>query len=89
MMLMEKIYQTAIKAAIEGGKEILKIYHMMKLKWNVKGIIPPLTLADRAANAKIIQLLEKTNYPIIMAKTEFLYFLNIKLLKMVLDVPKE
>ena len=62
---MEKIYQTAIKAAIMGGKEILKIYHLDEIKVERKGDNSPLTLADKAANSKIIQFLEKTKYPII------------------------
>ncbi len=62
---MEKIYRTAIEAAIEGGKEILKIYHLGEIQVERKGDNSPLTLADKAANSKIIQFLEKTNYPII------------------------
>lgn len=62
---MEKIHRTAIEAAIEGGKEILKVYEEGEIKVELKGDNSPLTLADKAANEKIIDFLLKTNYPII------------------------
>jgi 3'-phosphoadenosine 5'-phosphosulfate (PAPS) 3'-phosphatase len=62
---MERIYRTAIKAAIEGAKEILRIYHLDEIQVERKADNSPLTLADRAANSKIIQFLKKTDYPII------------------------
>ncbi|SDD92934.1 3'(2'), 5'-bisphosphate nucleotidase [Pricia antarctica] len=64
-MNMEKKYQTAIEAAIAGGKEILKIYHFDEIQVERKGDNSPLTQADKAANSKIIQFLDKTDYPII------------------------
>lgn len=62
---MKNIYQTAIRAAIEGGKEILKIYSQDEIHVDYKGDNSPLTIADSAANTKIIQILDKTQYPII------------------------
>ncbi|NNE75759.1 MAG: 3'(2'),5'-bisphosphate nucleotidase CysQ [Pricia sp.] len=62
---MEKIYQTAITAAIEGGKEILKVYHLDEVQVEFKGDNSPLTLADKAANEEIIRFLVKTDYPVI------------------------
>lgn len=62
---MNKMYETAIKAAIEGGKEILKIYHLDEIQVENKSDNSPLTLADKAANEKILEFLEKTEYPII------------------------
>ena len=62
---MKEIYQIAIRAAIEGGKEILKIYNQDEIHVDYKGDDSPLTKADSAANAKIIKILEETEHPII------------------------
>ncbi len=62
---MKKIYEIAIEAAIEGGKEILKIYEQDEIQVEHKGDKSPLTMADKAANEIIIDFLSKTNYPII------------------------
>lgn len=55
---------TAIKAAIEGGKEILKIYDT-DFDVEVKEDHSPLTLADRNANEVINTHLQDTEIPII------------------------
>lgn len=63
---MNKNYETAIIAAISGGEEIMKIYNDSdEIQVQHKEDNSPLTLADKAANDKIIQYLNKTNYPII------------------------
>lgn len=62
---MKRIYQTAIQAAIEGGKEILKIYDQDEIHVDYKKDDSPLTIADSAANAKIVRILNETELPII------------------------
>ncbi len=62
---MDKNLQVAISAAIEGGKEILKIYDGPEIKVEHKADDSPLTLADKAANEAIVAYLEKTDHPII------------------------
>lgn len=62
---MKNTYQTAIHAAIDGGKEILKIYEQDEIQVQHKEDNSPLTLADQAANEQIVAHLLKTNYPII------------------------
>ncbi len=61
---MKELLITAIKAAIEAGKEIMKVY---ATDFNVehKGDDSPLTLADKNANDVINSYLQKTNIPII------------------------
>ncbi|MFS4491349.1 3'(2'),5'-bisphosphate nucleotidase CysQ [Maribacter sp. 2308TA10-17] len=71
---MKTIYQTAIQAAIEGGKEILKIYSQEEIHVDFKGDDSPLTMADSAANAKIIEILEQTTIPIISEENKQLDF---------------
>ena len=71
---MKIIYQSAIKAAIEGGKEILKIYSQDEIHIDYKGDDSPLTKADSAANTKIIQILDQTKLPIISEENKQLDF---------------
>lgn len=61
---MKELLITAIKAAIQAGNEILKVY---ATDFNVehKGDDSPLTLADKNANDVINSFLLKTNIPII------------------------
>lgn len=71
---MKTTYQTAIQAAIEGGKEILKIYSQDEIHVDYKGDDSPLTLADKAANDKIISFLSQTEHPIISEENKQLDF---------------
>lgn len=61
---MNPYLKTAIEAAVEGGKEILKIYET-DFSVEVKEDNSPLTLADRNANEVINGFLLKTAIPII------------------------
>ena len=61
---MKSNLEIAIKASIEAGKEILKVYHS-HFSVEVKDDNSPLTLADKNANAVINSFLAKTSYPII------------------------
>jgi len=69
---MKEIYQIAIKAAIEGGKEILKIYNQADIQVELKDDASPLTLADKAANDKINYYLQNTEHPIISEENKLL-----------------
>lgn len=71
---MNNDLQTAITAAITGGKEILKIYDGPEIKVEKKDDDSPLTLADKAANKAIVSHLEKTAHPIISEENKQLDF---------------
>jgi len=71
---MIKMYETAIIAAIEGGKKILEIYGQDEIHVDYKGDDSPLTRADSAANAKIIELLAQTEHPIISEENKQIDF---------------
>jgi 3'(2'), 5'-bisphosphate nucleotidase len=70
---MKSNLEIAIKAAIEAGKEILKIYNT-NFSVEVKDDASPLTLADKNANDVIISYLEKTNFPIISEENKQIEF---------------
>lgn len=61
---MNKFLEIAIIAAIEGGKEIMKVYGS-KFGVEYKADSSPLTLADKNANEVINSHLEATGIPII------------------------
>jgi 3'(2'), 5'-bisphosphate nucleotidase len=56
---------TAITAALTGGKEIMNIYQNADFGVEMKADNSPLTLADKAADKVIKQLLSETNIPIL------------------------
>lgn len=55
--------ETAILAALEAGKEILKIYHSGDFNIEIKGDNSPLTKADTASHEVISRYLNKTEIP--------------------------
>ncbi|MEN8186080.1 MAG: 3'(2'),5'-bisphosphate nucleotidase CysQ [Bacteroidota bacterium] len=57
--------KTAIRAAVHGGVEIMKIYQKEDLGVEMKEDNSPLTQADKNANDVINTYLEKTEFPII------------------------
>lgn len=61
---MEELLKIAIKASIDAGKEIIKIYNS-DFSIQIKEDNSPLTLADKNANDCINSYLEKTEIPII------------------------
>lgn len=71
---MEDQLELAIKAAIEAGKAILKVYELPDIEVEHKGDNSPLTLADSASNEVINSYLEKTSYPIISEENRQLDF---------------
>ena len=61
---MKKNITIAIQAALEAGKEILRVYET-DFSVEIKGDASPLTIADKNANGIIVSHLEKTPIPII------------------------
>lgn len=71
---MEKDYlKMAIKASIEAGKEILKIYNQ-DFKTVYKSDQSPLTEADIRSNKVLVSYLEQTGIPIISEENEQIDF---------------
>lgn len=68
---MKQIYKTAITAAIEGGKAIMQIY-TKDFSVEYKEDKSPLTEADSAANAVIMQYLSQTDIPVISEENKLL-----------------
>lgn len=66
-MKIDKLLETAIKAAVEGGKAILNIYNDPDADFSVekKADNSPLTIADKASHKTIIELLQQTEFPIL------------------------
>lgn len=62
---MEQFYLEAIKAAVDAGNEILKVYESDDFQVEKKGDDSPLTLADRNAHLKIMEYLDETNIPVL------------------------
>ncbi|MEX0290790.1 MAG: 3'(2'),5'-bisphosphate nucleotidase CysQ [Flavobacteriaceae bacterium] len=62
---MREYLEMAIRAAIDGGKEILKVYTQEEIKVAHKKDESPLTEADSAANTAINRVLLTTDFPII------------------------
>ncbi|WP_178990283.1 3'(2'),5'-bisphosphate nucleotidase CysQ [Winogradskyella schleiferi] len=62
---MNKNLKTAIIAALEAGKEILKIYHSDDFEVELKGDNSPLTKADLASHQVIMSHLKTTNIPVL------------------------
>ncbi len=62
---MHTNYYIAIKAALDAGNEILKIYHSDNFNVEFKADESPLTQADKNAHLKIMEYLEQTNIPIL------------------------
>ena len=62
---MLKPLETAIFAALEAGKEILKIYYSGDFDIEIKGDNSPLTKADTASHKLIMRYLNKTEIPVL------------------------
>ena len=72
--MMKEIYITAIKAAIEAGRDIMKIYDNNDLQVETKIDDSPLTIADKRANDIINKFLLPTGIPIISEENKQLGF---------------
>ncbi len=71
---MKEIYKIAIKAAVEAGRQIMKIYDKGDFQVETKNDESPLTIADKKANDIIIKYLEATGTPIISEENRQLDF---------------
>jgi len=60
----KELLNIAINAAIEGGKEIMKVYHD-DFEVYIKEDNSPLTIADQNANQVIVSELNKTKIPVL------------------------
>lgn len=70
---MKSHLKIAIKAALLGGKEILKVY-ARDFDVTIKEDHSPLTEADQAANKVIVSLLQQTPIPIISEESKQLSY---------------
>ncbi|MCF7937663.1 MAG: 3'(2'),5'-bisphosphate nucleotidase CysQ [Spirochaetales bacterium] len=57
--------ETARRAALEAGSEILNVYQKEDYQIETKEDESPLTIADRRAHQRIIDILEKTGIPVL------------------------
>jgi 3'(2'), 5'-bisphosphate nucleotidase len=57
--------ETAIKAAISAGNEILAVYYHSDFEVEFKSDNSPLTIADKRAHQVIIEQLNQTNIPVL------------------------
>lgn len=62
---MNKLINTAIKAALAAGQEILEVYKSEDFEIQLKSDKSPLTLADQRAHNVIMGFLEQTNLPVL------------------------
>ncbi|MDT0677706.1 3'(2'),5'-bisphosphate nucleotidase CysQ [Autumnicola musiva] len=62
---MNSLLETAIKASIEAGKKILRVYEEEDFEIENKADDSPLTEADLAAHKTIISFLEQTQIPVL------------------------
>lgn len=63
--LMKEIYITAIQAAVNAGKEIMKVYASNNFQVTEKLDESPLTIADQLSNKVIVEALKSTNINLI------------------------
>lgn len=64
-MELKALLLLAERAAIEGGKEILKVYNSGDFEIEQKEDQSPLTLADRKAHLAIIKILKNSEIPVL------------------------
>lgn len=62
---MRQLLNTAITAALEAGKDILKIYYSGDFNIETKVDNSPLTKADKTSHNVIISILKTTNIPVL------------------------
>lgn len=68
------LLETAKKAALSAGSEILKIYNTADFNVESKLDNSPLTLADKQAHLAIVNHLEATNLPVLSEEGRFIPF---------------
>lgn len=64
-MLYNQLLHTAIKAAFRAGQEIMKVYQTADFGVEMKADNSPLTLADKAADDVIKDMLKDTGIPVL------------------------
>lgn len=64
-MNLNSLLPAAIKAAEEASNQILEVYNSENFQAEVKGDSSPLTLADKKAHNKIVEILRSTQLPIL------------------------
>lgn len=62
---MNELLETAIKAAIDAGKEILDVYETGDFGVEAKSDDSPLTIADKKAHQAIVKCLDDTDIPVL------------------------
>lgn len=67
---MRELVDVAIRAAIEAGLAIMKVYSTADFGVEMKSDNSPLTIADRDANAVIMAHLSKTEIPVLSEEDE-------------------
>ena len=67
---LSKLTETAIKAALHAGKEILDVYYHSDFDIEFKADNSPLTIADKRAHEVIAEHLKTTNIPILSEEGE-------------------
>jgi 3'(2'), 5'-bisphosphate nucleotidase len=65
----EQLLHTAIVATLAAGEEILKVYNT-NFKVDIKSDETPVTIADKNASDKIIELLKSTEIPVLSEEGE-------------------
>lgn len=65
MIKILELMSIAIEASIAAGKEILEVYESSDFQISSKEDNSPLTLADKKADSKISEFLNKTNIPVL------------------------
>ncbi|MEA3451428.1 MAG: 3'(2'),5'-bisphosphate nucleotidase CysQ, partial [Bacteroidota bacterium] len=71
---MKELLLKIINVSIEAGKEIMQIYELDDFGISFKEDNSPLTIADKAANAKIMTVLSTLEYPIISEENKLLEY---------------
>ncbi|MCM5663501.1 3'(2'),5'-bisphosphate nucleotidase CysQ [Galbibacter mesophilus] len=72
MIAFKELLDTAVKASLEAGAEILKIYERDDFEVSSKQDNSPITLADKDANRIIVSHLQETGIPIISEESKTL-----------------
>lgn len=63
--ISQQTIKTAISAAIQGAKEVMKVYSTSDFEIEIKTDSTPVTIADKASNEVIVKILSESNIPIL------------------------
>ncbi len=73
---MKSNYSLAISAAVNAGKAILEVYGTADFGVEYKSDSSPLTMADKKANELIVDMLKKTEIPILSEEGKSITYKN-------------